>query len=129
MIKTNHTFHTEFYDDTLRVTLEGEIDHHSAAATRGEIDRIIYEMRPKRLELDLSRIGFMDSSGLGLVMGRYTLMRDLGGETVVLDPSPAILRIFKLAGMDRLIRIEESPKQDEPPKTAEDETEEGSDPT
>lgn len=106
MIKTNHTFCAEYYDGTLRVTLEGEIDHHSAVATRCEIDRLIYEYRPRRFELSLSRIGFMDSSGLGLVMGRYTLVRELGGETVVLDPSPAILRIFKLAGMDRLIRIE-----------------------
>ena len=110
MIRTNHTFCAEFYDGTLRVTMEGEIDHHSAVATRGEIDRLIYEYRPRRFELALSRIGFMDSSGLGLVMGRYTLVRDLGGEMVVLDPSPAILRIFKLAGMDRLIRIEYTDK-------------------
>ena len=106
MIKTNHTFCAEFFDGTLRVALEGEIDHHSAVATRGEIDRLICEYRPRRLELALSRIGFMDSSGLGLVMGRYALMRDLGGELAVIDPSPAILRIFKLAGMERLIRIE-----------------------
>jgi stage II sporulation protein AA (anti-sigma F factor antagonist) len=117
MIKTNHTFCAEFYDGTLRVTLEGEIDHHSAVATRGEIDRLIYEYRPRRFELALSRIGFMDSSGLGLVMGRYTLVHDLGGEMVVLDPSPAILRIFKLAGMDRLIRIEYGEKPQAVPKT------------
>ena len=117
MIKTNHTFCAEFYDGTLRVTLEGEIDHHSAVATRGEIDRLIYEYRPRRFELALSRIGFMDSSGLGLVMGRYTLVHDLGGEMVVLDPSPAILRIFKLAGMDRLIRIEYGDKPQAVPKT------------
>ena len=117
MIKTNHTFCAEFYDGTLRVTLEGEIDHHSAVATRGEIDRLICEYRPRRFELALSRIGFMDSSGLGLVMGRYTLVHDLGGEMVVLDPSPAILRIFKLAGMDRLIRIEYGDKPQAVPKT------------
>ena len=124
MIKRNHAFCATVHDGTLRVVLEGEIDHHSAVATRGEIDRLICENRPKRLELELSRIGFMDSSGLGLVMGRYSLMRDLGGELVVLDPSPAIWRIFKLAGMDRLIRIEESHREDEPP--SETETEEGS---
>ena len=106
MIRTNHALHATMQDGVLRVELEGEIDHHSAVATRGEIDRLIYENRPKRLELELSRIGFMDSSGLGLVMGRYALVRDLGGEMAVIDPSPAILRIFKLAGMERLIRIE-----------------------
>ena len=106
MIKTNHAFKAEMHDGVLRVALEGEIDHHSAVSVRGEIDRLIYQTRPQRLELELSRIGFMDSSGLGLVMGRYALMRDLGGELAVIDPSPAILRIFKLAGMERLIRIE-----------------------
>lgn len=108
MIKTNNTFRAEMHDGVLHVALEGEIDHHSAVATRGEIDRLIYENRPRCLELELSRIGFMDSSGLGLVMGRYALIRELGGEMVVLDPSPAILRIFKLAGMERLIRIEQT---------------------
>lgn len=106
MIKTNNTFRADFHDGTLHVALEGEIDHHSAVGVRGEIDRMIYEKRPRRLELELSRIGFMDSSGLGLVMGRYALIRDLGGEMVVQNPSNAIMRIFKLAGMDRLIRIE-----------------------
>ena len=81
MIRSNHTFCAEYYDGTLRITLEGEIDHHSAVATRGEIDRLIYEYRPRRFELALSRIGFMDSSGLGLVMGRYTLVRELGRST------------------------------------------------
>lgn len=115
MIKTNNTFRADFRDGTLHVVLEGEIDHHSAVGVRGEIDRMIYEKRPKRLELELSRIGFMDSSGLGLVMGRYSLIRDLGGEMVVQNPSAAIMRIFKLAGMDRLIRIEtfETPVQTE----------------
>ena len=125
MIKTNHALRAEMREGVLYVALEGEIDHHSAVATRGEIDRLIYSNRPKRLELELSRIGFMDSSGLGLVMGRYALMRDLGGEITVLNPSPAILRIFKLAGMDRLIPFEVRREASE----AEKKTEEGSDRT
>ncbi len=108
MIKSNHAIRASMHDGILRVALEGEIDHHSAVATRGEIDRMIYEGRPRRLELELSQIGFMDSSGLGLVMGRYALVRDLGGEMAVINPSPAIMRIFKLAGMDRLICVEYS---------------------
>jgi len=143
MIKTNNTYRADFHDGTLHVALEGEIDHHSAVSVRGEIDRMIYEKRPRRLELELSHIGFMDSSGLGLVMGRYALIRDLGGEMVVQNPSNAILRIFKLAGMDRLIRIENveqpapttsptdpaeqaaesTPAQDEPPTPTENDAE------
>ncbi len=108
MIKTNCQLVSESREGTLRVALEGEIDHHSAVDIRGRIDQMLYRQRPRRLELDLSRIGFMDSSGLGLVMGRLALIRELGGELAVIDPSPAILRIFRLAGMDRLICIETS---------------------
>ncbi len=118
MIKTNNQLYVERRGETLSITLEGEIDHHSAVATRGKIDQLLYMTRPRRLELDLSRIGFMDSSGLGLVMGRMALMRDLGGEMAIIDPSPAILRIFKLAGMDRLIQIETGkPKTEEGSET------------
>lgn len=127
MIRTNHALHATMQDGVLRVELEGEIDHHSAVATRGEIDRLIYENRPARLELALSRIGFMDSSGLGLVMGRYALIKDLGGEMAVIDPSPAIMRIFKLAGMDRLIRIERTSGETVSDRAADNEKEEGSD--
>lgn len=48
----------------------------------------------------------MDSSGLGLIMGRYSLMTSVGGETVILDPSPATERIMNLAGMERMIKIQ-----------------------
>ena len=61
--------------DTLKICINGEIDHHSAVATRTEIDAIIFRNRPKILEMDLSNVGFMDSSGVGLVMGRYGLIR------------------------------------------------------
>ena len=64
---------------------------------------------------------------LGLVMGRYALIKDLGGEMAVIDPSPAIMRIFKLAGMDRLIRIERTSGETVPDRAADNEKEEGSD--
>ena len=56
--------------DVLSVRIEGEVDHHSAVSLREEVDREILEVRPKRLELDLSGVSFMDSSGIGLIMGR-----------------------------------------------------------
>ena len=50
----------------------------------------------------------MDSSGLGLIMGRYALMNEIGGATVVLDPSPRVEKIMSLAGLERIVRVEYS---------------------
>ena len=83
----------------------GEIDHHSAVAVRTGIDAEITEKRPSRVMLELSAVDFMDSSGLGLIMGRFALIKQYGGTLAVLDPSPAVLRIIKLAGMERMVSI------------------------
>ena len=54
----------------------------------------------------MSEIDFMDSSGIGLIMGRYALMERLGGEFTVSNPNDRIVKIFKLAGLDRFVRLE-----------------------
>jgi stage II sporulation protein AA (anti-sigma F factor antagonist) len=92
--------------DTLTVCLRGEIDHHRAATLRSIIDDAICRYRPHVLRLDMSGIAFMDSSGLGLVMGRRALLLRMEGELVVQHPAPAALRMLHLAGMERIVRIE-----------------------
>lgn len=106
MIRT--TCHLEFSreGDILTARLIGEIDHHAAARVREEIDREICRTRPRQVVLDLSGIEFMDSSGLGLIMGRIALMRSLGGEAVLKDPTDKVMRIVRLAGLERIIKIE-----------------------
>lgn len=97
------------YEETgyfLRIKINGDIDHHSAVAIRAGMDSLLYKLRPKRLYLDLSAVDFMDSSGLGLIMGRYALMKEIGGDVVVCDPCPGVERVMKLAGLERLVRIE-----------------------
>ena len=68
--------------------------------------------------MDMSAVNFMDSSGLGLIMGRYSLMNELGGEVIVTDPNPAIERILTLAGMERVIKIQKTRQEyvKSPPK-------------
>ena len=90
----------------LVVRINGEIDHHSAVLVRTGIDEKIVSCQPKTVRLVLSMVDFMDSSGLGLIMGRYALVKKYGGELVVVDPSPAVQKIMKLAGMERLIPIQ-----------------------
>ena len=98
-------FDSEFTGEALKIKLRGELDHHSAVAIRTQIDDMIRSKRPKSLNIDMSVIDFMDSSGLGLIMGRYAVMKDIGGELYVTDPSPRVQKIMSLAGMERVINI------------------------
>ena len=98
-------FDSEFDGQILKIKLRGEIDHHSAVLVRSELDTKIYELRPRHLILDLSCINFIDSSGLGLVMGRYALTQKLGIKFSVLNPTERALKIFELAGLGRIIDV------------------------
>ena len=107
MIKENKLFLHAMNEGVLEIKLLGEMDHHSAIGVRADIDELIFENRPAKTVLDLSQISFMDSSGLGLIMGRYSLMKDLGGSLALRAPTDAVMKILKLAGMERMIKIEE----------------------
>ncbi len=110
MIKSGAKLNYNFEDGKLTLTLGGEIDHHSALALRERADELIFRLHPKRVYIDLSAIEFMDSSGLGFIMGRFSLMRKLGGELYMKDPSPSVSRILSLAGMERIIKTERTKK-------------------
>lgn len=92
--------------DTMIVELNGEIDHHGIREVRESIDAQIDTAPPRTLALDMRGVSFMDSSGIGLVMGRYKIMSRYGGTVTILNPSPNIGRVLRLAGMDRLAKIE-----------------------
>ncbi len=91
--------------DTLSIEIEGDIDHHTAKFIRGEIDKAIFYYRPKIALLDVGSVAFMDSSGLGLILGRYTSVREVGGVLKIVNPSKDIEKILSLAGIERLIPI------------------------
>lgn len=93
--------------DVLTVTIFGEIDHHSAAELRRQIDRLIQKELPRTLRLDFSQVDFCDSSGIAVVLGRYKLMASLGGQVRLCNLSPAVKHIFALADLKKLITIEE----------------------
>jgi len=85
--------------------LSGEIDHHNAREIREELDRYIMTEQPKQLEIDFSGITFMDSSGIGLIMGRHKMITEFGGVLVVKNPHNYIRRVLKLSGIERLVKI------------------------
>ena len=93
-------------ENLLIARLDGEIDHHTAKDIREKIDSQIENSDCKTLVIDFSDVSFMDSSGIGLIMGRYKLMKQRQGEVKIKNPSPNTVRVLKLAGMDRLAKIE-----------------------
>ena len=85
--------------------LSGELDHHTAKDMREQIDNAVELNMPSMLVLDFKDIGFMDSSGIGLVMGRYKLMKTVQGRIRVENLSPGAYKVMVLAGLEKLGEI------------------------
>ena len=91
-----------YQNDILTAGLYGEIDHHIAPQIRSEIDLKCESLRPKVLRLDFKKVTFMDSSGVGLVMGRYRAISLLGGRCEVINIPKPIEKVFSLSGLQSL---------------------------
>lgn len=106
MLKNKQRVVLKAQGEILTACLCGEIDHHSAVAMRRELDDGIDRYRPQTLRLDASSVDFMDSSGLGLIMGRCAHMKRLGGTLILCRPSEQVMRMVRMAGMERILTIE-----------------------
>ena len=89
----------------LKIKIRGEIDHHLARRYRERIDAEIFSRKPSKILLDLSLIEFMDSSGLGLIMGRYATAKEIGADFILYQPSKRVRKILELAGIEKIIEI------------------------
>ena len=96
-------FSYELKRGTLTVSLSGELDQRMAARVREEIDALIDDQRVRRLVFDVSDLEFMDSSGIGLIIGRYKRMARRGGSVAVVAANRRIDRIFEMAGLYQLV--------------------------
>ena len=88
--------------ENLIAALECDIDHHTARLMREKIDKMLFERRPSVLILDFSSVVFMDSSGLGLIMGRVECATAIGARVILRGMSPALTKLVHLCGIDRL---------------------------
>lgn len=95
-------------DDKMIVYISGEIDHHTCREIRENVDRMIVMQRPKTLILDLEGVDFMDSSGLGLVLGRYKKIKELDGNMYICGADQRTMKILKMAGVDKIIKSVDS---------------------
>lgn len=91
-----------YEDDVMVVNLSGELDHHRCSDIRKKIDSRAESQRPKILVLDFSEVLFSDSSGVGLVMGRYRQMLLLGGKLQVVNVPENLKKVFRLSGLEGL---------------------------
>ena len=91
----------------VRVTIEitGEIDHHNAAVLRLEADEAIQKTLAPNVRLDFGEVTFMDSSGIGFVLGRYRIVESYGGNVEVVNLSERNCAMMRLAGLDKLVTL------------------------
>lgn len=88
---------------TLIVSLIGELDHHCAKEVKDMVEEVIKNRGIKNLIFDFSKLSFMDSSGIGVVIGRYKLINAIGGRVAIVCCSRNIDRLLKMSGITKLI--------------------------
>ena len=105
----------EMIDDILIANLDGELDHHTSAVVREEIDKTVEAFHSKHLIFNFGKVTFMDSSGIGVIMGRYNKISQLGGSLIITGCNEYIDRILDMAGIytiaDRVNTVAESIKK------------------
>lgn len=95
--------HFTVYKNAAHVLLSGELDQYAAAALKNKIDIEVEESGKNNLIMDLTDVNFMDSSGIGLIIGRYKVLRPLGGGVAVCGANPGVRRVIELSGIEKLI--------------------------
>lgn len=84
---------------TLYVGLCGELDESTSIETRAALDKLIDDFKNTKLVLDMSALKFMDSTGIGVLLGRYKKLKAKGASLLIASPSPTVDRILKLSGI------------------------------
>lgn len=88
---------------TLTARITGEVDHHAARTIMEELACQVDAALPKKLELDLGGVGFMDSSGIAVVLRSWKRMRQLGGSMTLRAVPPQSAKVLRAAGVDKLV--------------------------
>ena len=94
-------------DKLLKVEITEEIDHHIVEKIRRKVDDEITRYMPRKTIFDFSRVSFMDSAGIGMIIGRYKMMKLIGGETEIINISPNVKRILEMSGINKIISMKE----------------------
>ncbi|WP_410768304.1 anti-sigma F factor antagonist [Fontibacillus sp. BL9] len=98
----------ERHRETLVVRLVGELDHHTADEVRMSLDGEIGRGACRHLVLSLESLQFMDSSGIGVILGRYKLIKQKGGRMVVCGVNPPVYRLLEMSGLFKIMSVYEN---------------------
>ena len=97
----------EVVGQCLVIRISDDLDHHKVLSLRDEADGLIEKERIKNIVFDFNGVNFMDSSGIGVLMGRYKLIYLMGGEVWAVHPNERIKKILTMSGVTRIIQIYE----------------------
>ena len=94
-------------DKLLILEITEEIDHHTSEKIRRKADYEITRYMPRKVIFDFSNVTFMDSAGIGMILGRYKMMKMLGGNIEMKNVSPMLKKIFEMSGLIKICPIKE----------------------
>ena len=94
-------------DKLLYISITEEIDHHIADKIRRKVDNEITRYMPRKTIFDFSRVTFMDSAGIGMIIGRYKMMKLIGGSLEINNVNDSTKKILEMSGILKIIPITE----------------------
>lgn len=97
------SLHTE--NQVLFINLSGELDHHTSGQLRGRLNEVMENSNIKHLVFNLQQLDFMDSSGIGIILGRYNQVKKDNGTVMVLGLRPLVKKTFEMSGLSQIIKI------------------------
>lgn len=92
-------------DKLLTCQITEEIDHHTTEKIRRILDDEIERYIPKKIVFDFDKVSFMDSAGIGMILGRYKMIRMLGGSVEMINVKSNVKKIFEMSGVHKIIQI------------------------
>lgn len=101
----NHIFQME--GEILRIMVPKDLDHHNCIVIRETADNIMLQENIREILFDFQNTEFMDSSGIGVIVGRYKNMKCLGGTVAAIHVNQRIKKIFLLSGLSKMIKVYE----------------------
>ena len=93
-------------DNVLYLEITEEIDHHTTEKVRRLMDNEITRFMPRKIVFDFSKVSFMDSAGIGLLIGRYKLIKLLGGTAEIINTNKSIAKVLEMSGILKIIPIQ-----------------------
>lgn len=94
-------------DKLLLLEITEEIDHHTSEKIRRKADYEITRYMPRKVIFDFHHVTFMDSAGIGMVLGRYKMMKMLGGSVEMINVSPMLKKVFEMSGITKICPLKE----------------------